>query len=103
MSLQRRRNGEAQQPCYGLVEQQKSAEVLLSNRNAWAKLASLDHEMLISKFGKILYPPIGLHFANLNPDTAYLVQIEFKLDSNYQMTYDNNKWTPSNIFEPHTL
>eukprot|EP00795_Rhopilema_esculentum_P013434 gene13434-4305_t len=72
----------------------------LENKDLWSKFDSLGTEMIITKTGRRMFPPMRLCVQGLEPQTKYFVLFDvIPLDDN-RYKYHNSEWVVAGKAEP---
>eukprot|EP00794_Sanderia_malayensis_P017779 gene17779-19555_t len=74
--------------------------IVLENRDLWNQFDSLGTEMIITKTGRRMFPPMRICVQGLEPQTKYFILFDvIPLDDN-RYKYHNNEWVVAGKAEP---
>ncbi|OAF70839.1 T-box transcription factor tbx-8 [Intoshia linei] len=73
----------------------------LANSKMWDKFGEIGNEMIITKAGRRLFPPLKITVANLNPNLKYIIIVDMIPSDNNRYRYVKDKWCVGGKAEPH--
>lgn len=71
--------------------------VTLENRSMWEALNAAGNEMIVTREGRCLFPPVCVSILGLNPEARYEVLLCIVPVDKYFYTYHNSKWIPVGV------
>lgn len=78
----------------------KGVQVSLENNELWKKFHALNTEMIITKTGRRMFPPIKLKLNGLNPNSKYIVLMDMVPADDHRYKYQNSEWVIAGKAEP---
>ncbi|KAI8601885.1 hypothetical protein EDD21DRAFT_414495 [Dissophora ornata] len=67
----------------------------LMGPDLWAKFHEQQNEMIITKSGRCLFPCLVFEAANLDPDSIYIIRLDFEKLDPHRLRFSNSRWTPA--------
>lgn len=78
-------------------------EVKLKSKNLWDQFNEIGNEMIITKFGRCMFPIFKISVAKLEPQSKYILLLDIIPSDNNKYKYNNSKWNITNDkIEPHS-
>nr|AHA51440.1 T-box domain-containing protein [Thalassocalyce inconstans]AHA51441.1 T-box domain-containing protein [Thalassocalyce inconstans] len=78
----------------------KGVQVTLENKELWEKFHALNTEMIITKTGRRMFPPIKVKLSGLNPNSKYIVLMDMTPADDHRYKYQNSEWVIAGKAEP---
>lgn len=73
----------------------KQIQMELEDKDLWISFSNLVNEMILTKAGRRTFPLIKIKLNNLEENSLYTVQVEFRYADNFKYRFVNGEWRTS--------